>query len=114
MDAIKDLALKGLTATDIQRILEKREILVELDQAEIDAIITEVKAGMNLVPERPSRVWSRVIGIIAILLGFAGLAIGTLNSVQVRRYSPAGGGLLAVILGTILVIKPSWSDEDLL
>lgn len=112
-DVVKDLAMEGLTAADIQKTLEERGIAVHLDQTEIDAIVTEVRAGMNLVSQRPSRKLARVIGVIAILVGTAGLAIGTLDQFHVRGYSPGGYGLIAVILGAILVIKPSWSGEKL-
>ena len=112
-NAVTDLAMEGLSAADIQKTLKERGIVVHLGQAEIDDIVTEVRAGMNLAPRRPSWLLARVVGVIAILMGIVGLAIGTLDQFHVDRYSPGGYGLLAVILGAILVIRPSWSDENL-
>ena len=113
-DAVQDLAMDGLTAEDIQKTLEERGTGCHLAQTEIEGIVTEVRAGLNLVPPRPSWILARVVGVIAILMGMVGLAIGTLDQFHVySRYSPGGYGLLAFILGAILVIKPSWSNESL-
>ena len=112
-DAVQDLAMDGLTAEDIQKTLEERGTGCHLAQTEIEGIVTEVRAGLNLVPRRPSWILARVIGVIAILIGIVGLAIGTLDQFHVYRYSPGHYGLLAFILGAILVIKPSWSNESL-
>lgn len=112
-DAVRDLAMEGLSAADIQKTLEARGMAGHPGQSEIEAIVTEVRAGMNLVPQRPSRILARMIGVIAIVMGIVGLMIGTLDQFHVYRYSPGGYGLLTVILGAILVIRPSWSDENL-
>lgn len=110
IDAAKDLALEGLSAAMIRTKLEERGFGGLLEQEEIESIITEIVAVRNLVPQRPSRIWPRVVGVIAILMGLGGIALGGSQS---ARYSPNGYGLWAVILGIVLVIKPGWSNEDI-
>jgi hypothetical protein len=65
-----------------------------------------------MLPERPRKVLPRIVGIIAVILGVAAMWIGR-NGPSVRRYSPGGYGLAALILGTILIVRPSAAKTDL-
>jgi len=109
-EAARDLAIEGLSPAAIRKRLEELGFGAVLDQTEIEAIVTEARTARNLLPRQPSRILPRVIGVIAILMGIGGMALG---GFPYGRYSPQGYGFWAVILGAILVIKPGWSNESL-
>ena len=111
-EVIKDLAMEGLSADDILKTLEARDMVAHPGRSEIESIVAEVRTGMNLVPQRSSRLLARIIGVIALVMGIGGMMIGTMDQFHVHRYSPGGYGLLAAILGAVLIIKPGWSNSD--
>ncbi len=119
LDAIelaKDLALKGMPEHKIWVELRKRDLADFIAPHEMEAIILEVNCGRNLAPRRTSNWLPRTVGIIAILLGICGIYIGTkdypTSSRSTHRYNPAGLGIFALIVGSILVIKPNKAKDD--
>ncbi|MFT4176491.1 MAG: hypothetical protein QM627_07525 [Luteolibacter sp.] len=108
----KKLAVEGRSASAIQSELDKNGYGGLLDPLQIEMIVTEARAAANLIPKRPSHVWPRILGIVAVLMGFGGLALDDFAGSS-HRYHPYGAGLLAVILGIILILKPGWAGERL-
>lgn len=107
----KTLAAEGHSATKIRTELDEQGFEGLLGHIEIESLVIAAGAAKNLVPSRPSRLWPRVVGLIAVLLGLGGIALGGLGIGG--RYSPAGLGATALILGLILLIKPGWASEQL-
>lgn len=101
----KDLALTGKSAEQISGVLEKRGLSGILDQAELEFILSEARFAKSLLPARPSRIIPRLFGIVAIMLGIAGIWIGR-DGPSARGYSPVGFGLAAVVLGVLLIVRP--------
>ena len=108
----KELALKTSNAEAIRKKLEDEGLGGIIDRYELDAIMAEAAYIRRMLPERPRKVLPRIVGTIAVVLGVAAMWIGR-NGPSVRRYSPGGYGLAAVILGTILIVKPSAAKTDL-
>lgn len=109
MDTVKDLAIQGTSFQRIERELRKLGLSGLLHDDEIENIINQAAIARELMPFRPSRKWPRMIGMLAILLGMIALSLRGGGG----RYSPAGYGIIAIILGLVLVLKPDWSDTDL-
>jgi hypothetical protein len=107
----KELALKTGNTAAIRKKLEEEGLGGLLDRYEIDAIVTEADYIRRMLPERPKKVLPRIVGVIAVALGVAAMWIGS-NGPHVRRYSPNGYGLAAVILGIILIVKPGAAKSD--
>ena len=108
----KELALKTGNAGAIRKKLENEGLGGLIDRYELDSIIAEAAYLRRMLPERPRKVLPRIVGIIAVILGVAAMWIGR-NGPSVRRYSPGGYGLAALILGTILIVRPSAAKTDL-
>jgi hypothetical protein len=102
-DAVKDLAAAGLSTTAIRKKLEEKGLGGLLDKAEVEMIVTQVRAAMNLRPQRTGKFWPRVIGVIAIVMGIGALSLGGPGA---GRYNPGHYGVWVLILGIILVLKP--------
>ena len=66
----------------------------------------------RLLPERPGTTLPRIVGSIAVVLGVGALWVAA-SGPTMRRHSPGGYGLMAVILGVILIVKPSAGKMDL-
>jgi hypothetical protein len=107
-----DLALAGKTIDQIGEALEESGMGEFLNFDELQFIVSEAKFAKRIMPARPGRIIPRLIGITAILLGLVGIWIGR-EGPHVRGYSPGGYGLVAIILGSILIFKPSSSREQL-
>ena len=112
MDRAKELALKHRSAVRLARQLEKEGLGGLLDRFELESIVTESEFIRELLPAPPGRTLPRTIGVIALLLGIAAVSLhGGLPAV--RGYSPGGCGIGAIILGLILIIKPSSGSTEL-
>jgi hypothetical protein len=111
VELARELAMEGRSANEIRKMLEKQGFDGVLHQVELEKIVIQVRAALSLVPTRPSKVWPRFIGIIAVFMGIGGMAIG--GGGGGSRYSPGGLGFWAVIAGIVLIIKPDWSGERL-
>ena len=109
------MAMKGLSAAAIGKELKKKSMDGVIDRFEIEQRVTKVRALQSLLPRRPSKTLPRIIGVVALLAGIAAIAIGSSGSEGAggRRYSPARYGIVAVVLGLILIVKPGLSGEDL-
>lgn len=114
ISALKDLVCEGVTCPDeVEARLRLRNLGGLLSTEEIAALVIEAHAALSLIPPRPSRVWPRLIGIIAILMGIAAIYIEKDSQMSSpRRYSPAGYGLFAILLGITLILKPTWGKEN--
>jgi hypothetical protein len=108
----KELALKTGNTGAIRKKLEDEGLGGLIDRYEIDAIVTEAAYIRRMLPDRPRKVLPRIVGTIAVVLGVAAMWIGS-KGPSVRRYSPGGYGLVAVILGAILIVKPGAAKTDL-
>lgn len=108
----KELALKTGDVGAIRKKLEEEGLGGLIDRYELDAIVVEAAYIRRMLPERPRKTLPRIVGTIAVTFGVAAMWIGS-NGPSVRRYSPGGYGLAAVILGIILIVKPSAAKTDL-
>jgi hypothetical protein len=106
-EVIDEMAMKGLSAAAIGKELKKKSMDGVIDRFEIEQ--------QSLLPRRPSKTLPRIVGAVALLAGIAAIAIGSSGAeISVgRRYSPARYGIVAVVLGLILIVKPGLSGEDL-
>jgi uncharacterized protein YjeT (DUF2065 family) len=107
----KELALKTSNVGTIRKKLEEEGLGQLIDRYELDSIVAEAAYVRRMLPEGPRKVLPRIVGTIAVALGVAAMWIGS-NGPSVRRYSPNGYGLAAVILGIILIVKPSAAKTD--
>jgi len=106
---VKELAFKGMGSARIERILEKEGYVGLIDPWELEALINQAAAARSLLQKGPGKTLPRIIGIISILLGIAAISLGS----GPGRYSPAGYGWPAVILGVILLLKPCWGSTEI-
>jgi|GEM_PF-5967771 len=106
---VKELAFKGTGTARIQRILGKEGYVGLLDSREVEALANEAAAARNLMPKGPGKTLPRIIGLMAILAGIGAMVLG--QDYQ-GRHSPAGYGLIAIILGGILLLKPCWGSTE--
>ena len=109
IETVKDLAIQGRSFRRIERELGKLGLSGILRDDEIESIVSQAEVARGLMPPRPSRKWPRMLGAISILLGMIALPLGG----GIGRYSPAGYGCLAIILGLVLVLRPDWSDTEM-
>jgi hypothetical protein len=65
-----------------------------------------------MIPERPGTVFPRLIGFVAVLTGIGGMVLGA-GGPWFSRYSPGGFGLIALVLGTILIVRPLWGRSEI-
>ena len=108
----KELAIESGNVTAIRKKLEDEGFGGLIEQSELEAIVTESDYIRRMLPERPKKTLPRLIGLMAVIMGVAAMYIGA-SGPSVRRYSPGGYGLAAIILGVILIIKPSAAKTDL-
>lgn len=109
IEIVKTLALEGRPVHRIDQELDDLGLGGALHPTEIERILIEVEAARAMIPPRPSRNWPRAVGIISILVGSAALPLGG----GIGRYSPAGYGCLAILLGLVLILRPDWSDTEM-
>jgi hypothetical protein len=107
-----DFALQHKDARQIADLLEEQGLGGMLDQFELESIVIESESVRRMLPERLGRALPRIIGLIAVALGIAGLWIGVGNSFS-SDYSLSGYGIAAVILGIILIFKPFSAKSEL-
>jgi quinol-cytochrome oxidoreductase complex cytochrome b subunit len=107
-----ELSLRYGSVRRVSRLLEKQGLGDLLDQSELESIMIEAESIQSLIPDRPRRTWPRMVGIVAIIMGVAGIW-GGMERPRLRRLSPAGCGIVAVILGAVLVLKPSASNTEI-
>ena len=108
---VVDLAARGLTKRAIEKTLERRGAGELLLPHEVEECIVEGRAARERIPHRPARTWLRVLGVLAILMGIGGILLN--GDRGFGRLSPAGVGALSILVGIVLVIKPTWAWEDL-
>jgi hypothetical protein len=82
-----------------------------LDRYEVEAILVEADSIRQMLPDRPSKILPRMIGLVAVIMGVAGMCITMGQSSG--RHTPSGYGIAAVILGLILIIKPTSAKTDI-
>lgn len=107
----KDLAIEGCSVAAIRKKLEDEGLGELVDQFELEAIVTKSDYVRSMLPERPKKTLPRVIGFIAVITGVAAMYIGAGGS-SGGRSSPRGLGLLSIIIGIVLIVKPSIGKED--
>ncbi len=94
--------MKGGTKRAIRRSLDAEGMGGLLDDYEIEAIITEARAAGHFIPRRESPVLPRLTGIVAVIMGTGSILFAS------GRY-----GLLAIVLGLLLIFKPGWAKDDI-
>jgi uncharacterized protein YjeT (DUF2065 family) len=107
-----ELALQHKNSQQIADLLEEQGLGGILDRFEIESIVVESESVRRMLPERPSKILPRIIGLIAVIIGIAGIWIGVGNSFS-SNYSLAGYGIVAVILGIILIFKPYSAKSEI-
>lgn len=106
----KEMAIQGHSMEQIADKLEQDGLGGTLDETELQFIVSEARFAKALMPPKPGKIIPRILGIVAIILGVIGWWIGR-DGPHVRGYNPGGFGLLAIILGCILLFSPSRSNE---
>jgi uncharacterized protein YjeT (DUF2065 family) len=101
-----EFALKHENATRIACLLKDRGLVGLLDLFELESIVIEAESIQQILPERPRITLTRMIGLIAVAIGVAGIWL-VKGDLSLSRDSPIGYGIAAVILGIILILKPS-------
>lgn len=107
-----ELALEHGNTNRIARTLKNEGFGHLLERFELDSIVAEAESIRRLLPERPRKALPRFVGLVAIIMGVAGIWIG-IEGASVSHRSPGGYGIVAVILGLILVLKPSSAKTDI-
>src|SRR6478609_7540691 len=105
IERAKEFAFQHGSVSVVARCLEEEGFGGLLDRSDIEAIVTETEFIRGMLPESPNKLMPRIIGVIAVIMGVAAMSLGGMPSA--RGYSPAGYGLPALILGIILIVKPS-------
>lgn len=108
----KELAVEGCNIPTICKRLGEEGLGGLLDQFELEAIATESEFIRSFLPKRPKKTLSRVVGLMAVMIGAVAIYIGS-GGLSLRRCSLSGYGIVVVILGVILIVKPSAANEDL-
>lgn len=104
----KDLALKGESRRTIATALRDRGLDEEMDDDRLHEIITEAAAMSQLSNGDPANRYARIVGMASIILGLAALWMTLSDSIkEKRRHTPACLGLVALVLGGVLLSKPS-------
>lgn len=107
----KDLALKGESLRNIANALRDRGLHDEVDQDRLHEIVTEASAMSQLANGDPCTRYVRRTGMAAVVLGVIALwctISGAIN--HQRRHTPVCLGLVALVLGGVLLCKPSTTD----
>ena len=107
----KELAVEGCNVSAIGRRLGDEGLGGLVGQFELEAIATESEFIRSLVPARSKKTIPRVIGFMAVIVGAVAIYTGS-GGLSLRRCSLSGCGIVTVILGVILIVKPSAAQED--
>ena len=108
----KDLALKGESLRAIATALRERGLHDEVDEDRLHEIVTEATAMSQLANGDPCTRYVRLVGTCAIVLGVVALwctLSGATNSH--RRHTPVCLGLVALVLGGVLLAKPPCAPD---
>jgi hypothetical protein len=111
-EVVIELALEDLSKVKIERSLQELELDGLLDPSELESIVLEVQAARRVIPHRPGTVLPRCIGLIAVIMGGAGIWIGAAGP-SLSRFNPAGCGIIATMMGAILIFKPSSGKSEM-
>lgn len=111
-DVVIGLALEGLSTAKIEKSLQEQDLDGLLSPSELESIALEVEAARRVTPHRPGTILPRCIGLIAVVLGSAGIWIGTAGS-SLSRFNPAACGIIVTVLGAILIFKPSAGNSEM-
>ncbi|BCX47840.1 hypothetical protein HAHE_17480 [Haloferula helveola] len=110
-ELVEDLALKGATNSTIKKALDQKDLDGLLDEVEVEMLAEKARAALAMLPPPRPKNRIRLLGIIAILLGVGAIWVG--GGSGRGRYSPGKYGIWAIVLGSILVLKPSAGSEEL-
>ena len=108
----KEIAIEGSDVPAIGKRLDVEGLGGLVGQFELEAIATESEFIRSLLPARPKKTIPRVIGFMAVIMGAVAIYIGSGGS-SLKRGSLSGCGIVTVVLGVILIVKPSAAKEDL-
>jgi len=113
---ITQLVWKGWSLERVVVELEKRGLGNQLPASDVERRHREASSARELM-RRPTATLPRIVGTISLLGGLAALALRIATPgipfILGRRWSVGGYGLLAVILGLILIIWPQKAREKL-
>lgn len=107
-DVAKDLALKGLSAHEIRRELQKQFETGIPDVAALEGVIREVDAAGHAIGPPPGRIFPGIVGGMAVLMGTGSLWMGLGSGMRF----PAVLGGTALILGLVLLFRPQSARSD--
>lgn len=112
IDRARDLAMKGLSAGEIHRELVKEDMGHLLHPTEIQRLLLKTDMVRYLHP-RPRRFhFARCVGVLAVVLGLGGILLG-FTSPGMRKHGPGKLGTIALVLGIVLIVRPSASETEL-
>jgi hypothetical protein len=111
-DLTESLALKGKSVSSIKKQLKKNGLEHAISPFEIEQITLRTEALKGFLPHRPGTLLPRMIGTAAILMGLGAMWLGSHGPRVPGRYSPGGYGLIALVLGLVLILKPAASGQD--
>lgn len=113
IERAEKLAMDGHSASHIRQMLRKEGLENHLVTGEIERIIARVDTVRRFIPRRPGRILPRVVGIIAVLMGAGAIVLGSHGTGASGRRNPAAFGVVALVLGIILIVKPGSSRDEL-
>lgn len=109
---VRDLALADKSCDDIQNALVRAGLGTAMDFDEIQVIRYEVAAGRALGGPKEHHLGVRFFGLIAVLIGVGAMSLQFGSDLHIRRFSPSGWGLIAMVFGLILLIWPKAAKFD--
>lgn len=112
IDKAKDLAMRGLSAGEIHRELVKEDMGHLLHPTEIQRLLLKTDMVRYLHPKPQGFHFARCVGVLAVVLGLGAILLG-FTSPGMRKHGPGKMGAIALVLGIVLIAKPSTSKTEL-
>ncbi len=114
---VEQMALDGKSDAEIFASLVRQGLMARdaaAEHQEVVELATRVRAARAMVSARPGRGLPRTIGFVAVCLGILAIVIQASEpGLAPRGYRPASYGIVALVLGLILLIKPSAGRSEL-
>jgi hypothetical protein len=97
-ELVGELAFAERTESEIRAALERAELSDALGEEKFNEVLRVARVARERVARPLGKILPRVVGVAAVLLGW--VCAGTFL------------GKLAILFGLILIIKPSWRNEE--
>lgn len=116
-DRAIELAIESGDVDSITKALRDEGFGGLLSDDELMSIVIEAGMMRQIQQNRPRYTLVRVIGVVAVLMGGCAILLGggddSLSEAQLRKYSPMGWGTIALVVGLVLIVKPSLGKSDI-